>query len=548
MKKRTSLQYVLTGVLAACLTQAALAKPPERDFERAEERAEEAAERAEEAAERAERAAERAQRSAERAAERAERDRFEDRSDRSGSGGGDRVDDIATTASDSIEIEDFAETSGEQSNSGSGSYDDDNFDDIEDEIEDALEDLEDALDDLEDNSGPGSFDEDFDDDDDDDDNSGPGSSGDDDDDDDDDKDDDDQQDGNERLEFDDAGYPYRADEFVVLSSDPELIDRAGALGFSLVDVEPLSELGEIVATLRKPRGMSSSRALELLRSEEPDSPAGYNYLYRPSGAGLSLAAPVGPFLSGAAQPIGVIDGFRAEAIAGWPVERLVDTSAQAGHGDDVTAILLDDLASAYGTRPADLKLFDVVAQAPGGPAADVAALVLGLDRALSSDVRVINLSLAGPAHPALQSAISGAQSKGATIVAAVGNGGPAAAPTYPAAYDGVVGVAAVDAQGRPYLYSVRGPLVDVAALGVNHPVPGRSETLSGTSYAAPHVTAFLAFGLGLETEADAEQLIAGRVLDAGAPGRDQVFGLGILQPAPTGLVRVSSEENEAPQE
>ena len=57
---------------------------------------------------------------------------------------------------------------------------------------------------------------------------------------------------------------------------------------------------------------------------------------------------------------------------------------------------------------------------------------------------MINVSLVGPRNALLERVVASLVSRGHLIVAAVGNDGPAAPPLYPAAYDGVVGVTAVD--------------------------------------------------------------------------------------------------------
>ena len=99
---------------------------------------------------------------------------------------------------------------------------------------------------------------------------------------------------------------------------------------------------------------------------------------------------------------------------------------------------------------------------------------------------LINVSLVGPRNRVIEAIVAELVARGFIIVAAVGNDGPAAAPLYPAAYAGVVGVTGVDARGRALVEAGRGPQVDFAALGV---VGGRGRAvLRGTSYAAPIVT------------------------------------------------------------
>lgn len=546
MRIRRSI-LAIAGCLALgpTLPGAAIAKPPEDEI----------ADRAERAAERAARAAERAAEAADRAAERGDRDRGHDRtSDRTtrGNGNDDHPRDAERSAGGSsrdssgeVQLaangEDGADNLGasdhalggieeEPSTSGSNSYDRD-----ADEGE--------APDDPnhQDNSGSGN-DEDrpdgtevdaSDSDEDDQDNSGSGSNGDDSDDDEDGEDDDDNQDDRSRaygrLENDDNGSPFREGELVVMSDDASILQRAEALGFTVIEERQLSVIGSVVATLRRPEGVTSAQALELLRAREPTSPSGYNYVYRstapsrdapfeeqgPNGLALTLVG-----------TIGVIDGFSGDTIEGWTVERLIGEPARLAHGDIVAGILLEDLVDGFGAKPGKLLLMDVMEADGNAGSADVAALVLGLDRMTAAGAKVVNLSLAGPDHAALRRAVTETVRRGVILVAAVGNAGPAAPPFFPAAYDGVVGVAAVDSDGKPYTYSGRGPHVDIAALGeIATVAPGAGQAI-GTSYAAPHVTALLAGKGNLGVSVD--ELLSRHANDAGAPGRDQVFGVGLL--------------------
>ena len=345
------------------------------------------------------------------------------------------------------------------------------------------------------------------------------------------------------VENDETGNPYREGELVVMSDDAGLVSRAQSLGFGVIEQRPLESIGAVVARLRRPEGVTSNQALELLRAREPASASGYNYLYsatgkppiEPEGRQQGTPAPM-PTMSVPAQKreknktmsVGVIDGFSIETINGWKVERLIDKPALAGHGDAVAGILLRDLANAYSAEPDRLMLLDVMGGQTGKGAADVAALVFAFDRLVTGHVGVVNLSLAGPDHPALQRAVSQSLKSGMIVVAAVGNEGPAAPPAFPAAYDGVVGVSAVDSSGKPYLYSGRGPQVDIAALGFEVSSTAKGGELVGTSYAAPHVTAMIAGEQRRHTNRSIDSLLTEFAEDAGAPGRDPIYGLGIL--------------------
>ena len=108
--------------------------------------------------------------------------------------------------------------------------------------------------------------------------------------------------------------------------------------------------------------------------------------------------------------------------------------------------------------------------------------------------QVINMSLtaavACSSSTTMQSAINEATARGVTVVVAAGNAGQDAAGYTPASCDGVISVAASDANANRASFSNFGSLVDVIAPGVgvlSLKDSGGYKTLSGTSMAAPHV-------------------------------------------------------------
>ena len=123
---------------------------------------------------------------------------------------------------------------------------------------------------------------------------------------------------------------------------------------------------------------------------------------------------------------------------------------------------------------------------------------------------------------------------GLMLVAAAGNGGSATEPAYPAAYQDVIAVTAVSAERTVYAYANRGPYIDFAAPGVRlwTAVPGGGRFQSGTSFAAPYVTSMVALTLAGGAERTVEAVrsrLRQDALDLGAPGRDDVFGWGLVR-------------------
>lgn len=172
----------------------------------------------------------------------------------------------------------------------------------------------------------------------------------------------------------------------------------------------------------------------------------------------------------------------------------------------------------------------------GADATDVYDLARALDFVAALEARVINLSLTGPDNPVISVAIVAVQERGKLIVAAAGNQGPRARPVYPAAYPGVIAVAALDRDGKPWRHSARGEHIEFAAEGVGLSLAGRNgqaEVFSGTSFSAPIVTAMLAAKIKFDPAAGPDRFredLIRLAADRGDPGRDPVYGHGALDP------------------
>ncbi len=163
------------------------------------------------------------------------------------------------------------------------------------------------------------------------------------------------------------------------------------------------------------------------------------------------------------------------------------------------------------------------------------ALLQALDWLLAMDVQVINMSLAGPPNTLLEKALHTVRAQGVAVVAASGNAGPAARPLFPAAYPSVIAVSAVDQNKHIYRWANRGKHIDFVAPGVDIVTlraGGGEGRESGTSMATPALTAALARKMqAASLEASLASLIA-IAEDLGAPGRDVIFGEGLIAPAP----------------
>jgi minor extracellular protease Epr len=161
-------------------------------------------------------------------------------------------------------------------------------------------------------------------------------------------------------------------------------------------------------------------------------------------------------------------------------------------------------------------------------------LLRGLDWLVGNHVQVINLSLGGPSNDLMASVFAKLYSKGVIIVASAGNGGPNAAPSYPAAYRGVLAVTAVDALDQSYRDANNGPYIAIAAPGVDvwTPDAASGHYVSGTSFSAAVVTGAIGLMLSYRPKLTTDRVRANlcrHARDLGTPGIDPVYGCGLMQ-------------------
>jgi subtilisin family serine protease len=168
------------------------------------------------------------------------------------------------------------------------------------------------------------------------------------------------------------------------------------------------------------------------------------------------------------------------------------------------------------------------------PRTTATALATAVDEAFTRGARLFNMSFAAPERePLLIEIIDGAANKGAVFVAAAGNDGPNAPPAYPAAHDKVIAITATDEKDALYEQANRGGYIFAAAPGVDifAPVTGKGfDFLSGTSFAAAHVTGIVALLMERNPDLTAEAIrsaLTDAAKDLGERGADTEFGAGL---------------------
>jgi subtilisin family serine protease len=173
----------------------------------------------------------------------------------------------------------------------------------------------------------------------------------------------------------------------------------------------------------------------------------------------------------------------------------------------------------------------------GDPVTDTVSFMKALDWMSDSGVKLVNMSFSGPRDDLVQRKIEALSARGLVFTAAAGNEGPAAEPVYPAAYPQVIAVTAVTKDMRNYPFANRGAQIDLAAPGVDIWTAwpdAREGYRSGTSFAAPFVTGVLAVYPPDVLRSSKEALLERvAVTDLGPPGRDSIYGRGLLQAPPS---------------
>lgn len=211
-------------------------------------------------------------------------------------------------------------------------------------------------------------------------------------------------------------------------------------------------------------------------------------------------------------------------------------AAQANNGEGIAGVapncrIMPVKVLAYNTRGFD---------------GDVAA---GIVYAVDHGARIVNMSLGGEGGSrTLERAVQYANARGVLVVSAMGNDAEDPARNYgtnlnyPAAYDGVLAVAALDPQGGVASYSNRGRWVGVAAPGsgilsttptyeVYDPLSPDYDRLSGTSMATPFVSGVAALVMSAQAHLrgpEVKRIIQGTARDVLFAGFDLTTGHGLV--------------------
>ena len=340
-------------------------------------------------------------------------------------------------------------------------------------------------------------------------------------------------------------------EIVALVPLGQSLAPAIQAGFGVIAQTEVATLSASVVRFALPQGRGLADAMAEVAQLLPGATADENHLYRPDdficdGADCAAHAMIGwgGWPSAMRPRLGMIDtGINTDHPAltdrNLRVEQvdLADRAAAGRtHGTAIAAMLIGSINGRVPGLLPDAELIAVEAFHARGSMeqADAFSIVAAMDLLIGARVDVINLSFSGQDNSVLRRIIAQATTAGIGLVAAAGNGGPGAAAAYPAAWPEVIAVTAVDARGQVYRQANQGPYIALAAPGVNiwtaASISG-GRLRSGTSYAAPFVTAALAVERMRQPEKDVAAVIRSLFVcakDLGAAGFDPVFGHGLI--------------------
>jgi len=353
-----------------------------------------------------------------------------------------------------------------------------------------------------------------------------------------------------------AAASYAANEIVAAGiaaqSLAELVNR----GYAVLEQDIGFTPDTLIVRLRAPSGMTIEAARSEVRAIAAQGTADFNHYFRPSAANCDSAhcrtislvgwpASASHGECGGTVKIGMVDtdinvAHPALALSAIDLIKLHDgeNGSAAQHGTAVAAILV---GAREGRSPGILPKAQLIAVdafkriGRDGERADAFAIARAIAMLASRDVSVMNLSLAGPANTVVEHAVRRAAANDIVIVAAAGNEGPRAKPVFPAAYDDVIAVTAVDGALRVYRRAGQGSHIDFAAPGVGiwtaASIRG-AKSRTGTSFAAPFVSAAAALIRAQTPQLDRAEVqakLSQTARDLGKPGRDTVYGDGLLQ-------------------
>ena len=289
-----------------------------------------------------------------------------------------------------------------------------------------------------------------------------------------------------------------------------VLEENSQLGIYRVQVPDNSDIPSLAAHINSTTPIvaepnfiyASTPPFQLVGTPEPDAPTETTHEQRVGDA------PVAILDSGLAPGLG-IEPFVVASLD--PLDPDASLSDSIGHGTQMaliaTGMITPDGAAEKSTDNfvpiIPIRIFD------DQGLTSTFTLVQSIDFALHNNARVISLSWGTETHSGfLEQTMDQASASGAVILAAAGNE-PTGNPVYPAAYNSVIGVGALTADGQPWQYSNHGSFVALYTPGVaTFPVGSQGEagTYAGTSISTAHAASTVSTFLTAHPQATKEQI------------------------------------------
>ncbi len=230
------------------------------------------------------------------------------------------------------------------------------------------------------------------------------------------------------------------------------------------------------------------------------------------------------------------------------IDETTNTEDNIGHGTFVSSIISGIKSTEYTCGVAQkAKIIPIKCFDPNY-STKVDIIAEAIDYAVNvCDCDIINMSFGLRGNSTyLKEKIDMALQKGVILIAAVGNEGNSAI-RYPAAYDGVVGVGAIDSNCERCTFSQYNSSVDVVAPGdelFGFSIDGFTEN-RGTSFSAPHVSAAAAIAKCINPHINSDifnSLIQQTSIDLGEIGYDVSYGYGMLDVGSLSMTLINDYE------
>lgn len=208
-----------------------------------------------------------------------------------------------------------------------------------------------------------------------------------------------------------------------------------------------------------------------------------------------------------------------------------DTTDRNGHGTHVAGTIASTGNVSGVMQIATLIPVKVLNDSGSG---NLYSMQQGILYAAQINADVVNMSVGGGGYSkSFDSTCKTAASKGTIIVAAAGNSGRGTL-SYPAAYNSVISVGAVDSNGNRASFSQYGQGLDVMAPGVNiySTYPNNSyKFMTGTSMACPHVAGLVGLIKSINKSISFDEVMAILSTTAENSKNSTYYGYGIVDAA-----------------